>query len=61
MLQWAHEFKNIDQLINNHSEGDLAALWYRCQQAFREAGVSTKHAIDFFKEQSEKASSYKVR
>jgi hypothetical protein len=61
MLQWSHEFKNMDQMISNHSEGDCTALWIRCQEAFREAGVSPGRAVDFFKEQSEKASSYKER
>jgi hypothetical protein len=61
MLQWSHEFENIDQIMSNQSEGDYTAFWYRCQQAFREAGVSSRHAVDFFKEHSEKASSYKER
>jgi hypothetical protein len=61
VLQWSHEFKNVDQMVGNQSEGDCTTFWYRCHEAFREAGVSPKHAIGFFKEHSEKVSSYKER
>jgi hypothetical protein len=51
----------MNQMMSNHTEGDRTALWNRCQEAFRDAGVSPRRAVDFFKEQSENASSYKER
>jgi hypothetical protein len=52
VLQWSHEFKNFVSVMSNKSEGDCTLFWYRCHEAFCEAGVSPKHAADFFKEHS---------
>jgi hypothetical protein len=61
MLQWTNEFKNGDQELSNQVKPGCTTFWYRCHEAFCEAGVSPKLAIEFFKEHSEKVSSNEER
>jgi hypothetical protein len=61
LLQWTNEFKNVDQVLSNQVEPDCTTFWYRCHEAFREAGVSPKLAAQFFKEHSEKVASNEER
>jgi hypothetical protein len=48
-------------MVVNQSECECTSFWYRCHEAFCEAGVSPKCAADFFKEHSIKMSSCKER
>jgi hypothetical protein len=61
MLQWKNEFKDVGQVLSNEVEPDCTTFWYRCHEAFCEAGVSPKLAAEFFKEHSEKVSSNEGR
>ncbi|KAJ4434547.1 hypothetical protein ANN_23109, partial [Periplaneta americana] len=61
LAQWSHEFNKIDQMTCSQTDIDCATFWYKCHEAFSEAEVSRKNAVDFFKEHSEKVLLYKER
>ncbi|XP_069672308.1 spatacsin [Periplaneta americana] len=61
LAQWSHEFNKIDQMTCSQTDIDCASFWYKCHEAFSEAEVNRKNAVDFFKEHSEKVLLYKER